>query len=247
MVEHRRKNLLKKFSVSGPATGHLNNLLQYVFTLSSGINNPSKGIGLPVASMRLAHGHRTGKLSTMPSEPETETVRCIYGSPLGDLHLTATARGISGLAFRDAAAAAPVGSLATASTRATHVTARQFLASATTQLDDYFAGKLKPFDFPLDLTGTTFQRQVWEKLQRTSAGSTVSYATLASQILRPRAARAVGSACARNPLPVIIPCHRVVCTGDGHGGYLGGPARKAWLLRHEANQALYPSAASITG
>ncbi len=102
----------------------------------------------------------------------------------------------------------------------------------------YFAGDWNAFDgADLRTDGTAFQRKVWRALQKIPAGKTLSYAQLAKSIGMPKAARAVGNANARNPIAVVIPCHRVICAdgtvGGYGGGYGGGLARKSWLLEHE--------------
>ena len=101
------------------------------------------------------------------------------------------------------------------------------------QLTEYFAGKRKAFDLPIRLNGTPFQQIVWKGLQQIPYGETLSYADLARQIGRNKAARAVGNANNHNPLMIIIPCHRVVASNGKMGGYAGGIARKAWLLEKE--------------
>ncbi len=107
-------------------------------------------------------------------------------------------------------------------------------ASALRQLDEYFAGRRRQFDLPLAPTGTPFQREVWQALQAIPLGETESYAGLAQRIGRPRAVRAVGAANGRNPLPIVIPCHRVIGADGSLTGFAGGLPTKAWLLRHEA-------------
>lgn len=101
------------------------------------------------------------------------------------------------------------------------------------QLDAYFAGELRSFDLPLALRGTPWQRTVWDALVAIPFGTTVSYGALAAQLGRPAAARAVGAANGRNPLSVVVPCHRLVGASGALTGYLGGLSRKEWLLRHE--------------
>ena len=101
------------------------------------------------------------------------------------------------------------------------------------QLAAYFAGELRSFDLPLALRGTPWQRTVWEALVAIPFGTTVSYGALAAQLGRPTAARAVGAANGRNPLSVVVPCHRLVGASGALTGYLGGLSRKGWLLRHE--------------
>ena len=100
-------------------------------------------------------------------------------------------------------------------------------------LDAYFADGSVAFDVPLDLDGTSFQLGVWSALRRIPAGETVTYAELARSVGRPGAARAVGSAVARNRVSIVIPCHRVVGSDGRLTGYAGGVERKAWLLAHE--------------
>jgi methylated-DNA-[protein]-cysteine S-methyltransferase len=111
----------------------------------------------------------------------------------------------------------------------------KFLRECVAQLDEYFDRRRTSFDIPLDLNGTPFQRAVWRALLLIPYGSTWSYGKLASQIGRPNASRAVGGANHRNPVSIIVPCHRVI-GGDGSlTGYGGGLWRKEWLLLHEAN------------
>ena len=107
------------------------------------------------------------------------------------------------------------------------------LTLACRQLIEYFAGKRKAFDLPIRLNGTPFQQIVWKGLQQIPYGETLSYAGLARQIGREKAARAVGNANNHNPLMIIIPCHRVVASNGEISGYAGGIARKAWLLEKE--------------
>lgn len=109
----------------------------------------------------------------------------------------------------------------------------EILATAATQLMDYFNGKSIAFSVPLDFSGTEFQTRVWRALQQIPAGRTVSYAELAKDIGVPKAVRAVGTAVGRNPLCVVIPCHRVITSSGGLGGYVAGLDRKAFLLKFE--------------
>jgi methylated-DNA-[protein]-cysteine S-methyltransferase len=102
------------------------------------------------------------------------------------------------------------------------------------QLEAYFAGDLRTFDVPVTLGGTDFQRQVWSELQRVPYGATASYGELAARLGRPSAARAVGAANGRNPISIIVPCHRVVGADGALTGYAGGLERKRWLLAWEA-------------
>ena len=99
-------------------------------------------------------------------------------------------------------------------------------------------------DVPLDLHGTEFQRAVWEAMRAIPPGQTVSYSGLAAAIGHPKAYRAVAQACARNPLPIVVPCHRVIASGGGLGGFSGGLWRKKTLLEREGS---LPRGASSAG
>lgn len=101
------------------------------------------------------------------------------------------------------------------------------------QLTEYFAGRRKTFDLPIQLNGTPFQRLAWNSLQQIPYGETISYAELARLMGHQKAARAVGNANHHNPLMIIIPCHRVVASNGKIGGYAGGIDRKTWLLERE--------------
>lgn len=113
---------------------------------------------------------------------------------------------------------------------------------AITQLTEYFAGKRQTFDLPLAPKGTPFQQKVWAELCRIPFGKTISYAELAQRIGQPTAARAVGAANGKNPLPVVIPCHRVIGSNKTLTGYAGGVEIKASLLSIECkdNPAMAP-------
>jgi len=104
------------------------------------------------------------------------------------------------------------------------------------QLVAYFAGRLRTFDLPLAPNGTDFQRRVWSALQEIPFGSTISYADLARRVSNAAAVRAVGAANGRNPIPIIVPCHRVIGSDGSLTGFGGGLPRKQWLLRHEGVQ-----------
>jgi len=107
------------------------------------------------------------------------------------------------------------------------------LRRAAAQLTEYFAGQRTQFDLPLDLHGTEFQRSVWTALLGIGRGKTASYGDIARQLEQPKAVRAVGAAVGRNPLSVIVPCHRVLGSGGALTGYAGGLHRKRALLRLE--------------
>jgi AraC family transcriptional regulator of adaptative response/methylated-DNA-[protein]-cysteine methyltransferase len=99
---------------------------------------------------------------------------------------------------------------------------------------DGIAGTLPAHELPFDLRGTAFQRRVWEELRRIPSGQTRTYSQIAAAIGHPKAARAVGRACATNPAPVVVPCHRVVPAAGGLGNYSMGVERKQALLEREA-------------
>jgi methylated-DNA-[protein]-cysteine S-methyltransferase len=107
-------------------------------------------------------------------------------------------------------------------------------ATARRQLQEYFAGERRSFDLALNLSGTEFQLRVLEELQRIPYGETTSYSDIARRIGRPKAMRAVGAANGRNPIPIIIPCHRVIGSGGALTGFGGGLDTKEALLRLEA-------------
>ncbi len=108
-------------------------------------------------------------------------------------------------------------------------------AAVREQLAAYFAGALTRFDLPLAPRGTPFQLRVWERLREIPYGETMSYAQLALQIGEPRAIRAVGAANGRNPLPIVVPCHRVIGADGSLTGYAGGLERKRLLLELEGS------------
>lgn len=109
------------------------------------------------------------------------------------------------------------------------------LKSIESELDAYFKGDLTEFQTPLEIetSGTEFQRAVWNEINKIKHGKTSTYLELAQRIGKPKSYRAVANACGRNPIPIVIPCHRVLATGGGLGGYTGGVDKKEWLLDHE--------------
>jgi methylated-DNA-[protein]-cysteine S-methyltransferase len=112
------------------------------------------------------------------------------------------------------------------------------LQRAAQQLQEYFAGTRRDFDLPLRPRGTEFQQTVWRALTEIPYGVTRSYAELAAAIGRPTACRAVGGANSKNPLGIVVPCHRVIGHHGALTGYAGGHDNKRWLLTHEAGAAL---------
>jgi methylated-DNA-[protein]-cysteine S-methyltransferase len=155
-------------------------------------------------------------------------------SPLGPLLLAASGRGLCWCAFCDTG---PETALAEVRRRWPEerfaAEAAGPLGAVAEQLAAYFGGRLRTFRVACDLQGTPWQRAVWQALARIPFGEVRTYAQVARELGRPGAARAVGAACAANPVSLIVPCHRVVAADGGLGGYTGGPARKRWLLAHE--------------
>ena len=117
---------------------------------------------------------------------------------------------------------------------------------AIAQIEQYIAGGRKVFELPLAPEGTPFERSVWEVLQSIPYGETRTYGQIAAQIGNPKASRAVGRAVGRNPLSIVVPCHRVIGHNGSLTGYAGGIERKRWLLAHEA-QVLRNAEVSATG
>jgi methylated-DNA-[protein]-cysteine S-methyltransferase len=157
------------------------------------------------------------------------TVYSYYSSPVGELLLTWDEGALTGLAMAEHKGKAaprpdPEWRRDDAALRIVH-----------DQLRAFFAGELRAFDLPLRMAGTPFQRLVWEGLLGIPFGATISYAQLAGRIGRPGASRAVGAANGRNPIGIVVPCHRVIGADGTLTGYGGGLDRKEWLLRHEAS------------
>jgi methylated-DNA-[protein]-cysteine S-methyltransferase len=161
----------------------------------------------------------------------------LIDTPVGELLVATTRDGLVRVAFADEGHDAVLGDLsARVSPRILAAPAR--LDDVARQFDEYFAGRLRRFDLAVDLRlRHGFRLRVLESLREVPYGRTVSYGALAGEIGNPTATRAVGSACATNPLPVVIPCHRVVRADGALGGYRGGSAAKALLLELEAHAA----------
>lgn len=164
---------------------------------------------------------------TLTSAPVTLT--STVDSPIGSLTLTSSDGRLTGLHMTDQAHA-PTG-------RDGWVEDPAAFRGVAAQLAAYFAGELTRFDTPLQLAGTPFQRRVWAALQRIPYGRTWSYRQLADEIGNPNACRAVGLANGRNPVAIIVPCHRVIGADGTMTGYGGGLDRKVFLLEHERRVA----------
>lgn len=153
----------------------------------------------------------------------------IIASPIGKILLTATPRGLSGLWIVGEKHCPPIA--------AEWVEDPTFLAPAAVQLAGYFNGTRRHFDLPLDVAGTRFQQEAWAALQQIPYGQTLTYQQQAAATGRPAAVRAVGTANGRNPISIIVPCHRVIGANGSLTGYGGGLNAKQWLLAHEAKHA----------
>ncbi|MCF7221243.1 methylated-DNA--[protein]-cysteine S-methyltransferase [Marilutibacter chinensis] len=150
----------------------------------------------------------------------------LYHSPVGPLRIATSDAGVHAIEFHAQRHPVP---------RDTRWQAGEhpLLDAVAAQLDGYFAGQRTVFDLPLAPEGTAFQRSVWLELARIPYGSTVSYAQMASRVGRPAAVRAVGAANGRNPLPIVLPCHRVIGADGSLTGFGGGLPTKQFLLELE--------------
>ncbi|NDC12011.1 MAG: methylated-DNA--[protein]-cysteine S-methyltransferase [Actinobacteria bacterium] len=151
-------------------------------------------------------------------------------TPIGVLRVTASDRGVTNI---DRVATKSNRVARQSSQRGTPAAQRQ-ADRAVRELREYFAGKRTRFTVPVHLEGTPFQERAWATMCKIPFGGTISYAEQARSMRAPRAVRAVGSANGANPVPIIVPCHRVVASNGGLGGYALGLAMKRWLLAHES-------------
>ena len=149
-------------------------------------------------------------------------------TPVGPIVVLATETAVRAVLFGEADAAR-VHTGGTAVPNDSH----PVLVEARRQLEEYFAGDRLDFDLPLDPVGTPFQMQVWQTLRGIPYGSTISYGEQARRLGDPNKARAVGAANGRNPISIVVPCHRVVGSNGSLTGFGGGLGAKAWLLDHE--------------
>lgn len=143
-----------------------------------------------------------------------------YHAPWGYWHITMTDNAITALQN-------------TSNCKCTHSTTTALAQECTIQLNHYCNNTLDQFTLPLHINGTAFQEKVWQTLQHIPKGQTMSYKDIATHIQHPGAARAVGNACNKNPLPIFIPCHRVTRSGRQIGGFALGTETKKQLLIHE--------------
>ena len=157
---------------------------------------------------------------------QNEPVRneLVVASPVGKLRLVASEKGLVAIDVRNNAKQ---------EVTAKNPSAQAVLIQTKKQLEQYFAGKRTTFDVALDLVGTEFQVQAWRALCRIPFGKTISYGQQAANIKKPKAFRAVGSANGKNPIPILVPCHRVVASDGSLGGYSLGLRMKKQLLALE--------------
>lgn len=149
-----------------------------------------------------------------------------YHSPIGSILLEAEGEQLTVVSFRDDISISETGTTTSSALQAT-----------IKQLDEYFAGNRKQFDLPLQPTGTAFQQKVWDQLLKIPYAETVTYLHMAKRLGNVKSIRAAASANGKNPIGIIIPCHRVVGADGKLTGYAGGLHRKQWLLEHEAKMA----------
>jgi len=188
---------------------------------------------LPTAAAATLARLRDGLADRAAAEGLLDVAYRTVDSPVGTLLLAATPLGLTRVAYEREGHDAVLSRLAEqVSPRVLHAPAR--LDGAARELDEYFAGRRRVFDLPLDMRlAHGFRRTVLTHLRDIAYGSTESYAVVAAAAGSPAAVRAVGTACAHNPLPVVVPCHRVVRSDGSSGQYLGGPEVKRQLLSLE--------------
>ncbi len=162
-----------------------------------------------------------------PTSMTDPTFHTTLPSPLGPLLLLATSRGLRQLSL--------VGQKPSPALSPSSQENPAPFAETARQLAQYFSGTRRSFDLPLDLHGTPFQRHAWASLLLIPYGTTASYQQQAAALGRPTATRALGAAYGRNPLCLILPCHRVIGANHSLTGYSGGLPAKAWLLAHESH------------
>ena len=147
--------------------------------------------------------------------------KAIISSPLGSIEITGNEDGIYSIYFLDEDIA-PTKNVP------------EFLSQTVAQLSEYFEGRRVSFDLKLTPEGTVFQKRVWQELQQIPFGKTTSYLTMAKNLGDPKVIRAAASANGKNPISIVIPCHRVIGSDNSLTGYAGGLWRKKWLLEHES-------------
>ena len=183
------------------------------------------------AELRALHGRLAGRADAAGL---LDVAYRTIDTPVGTLLLAATPAGLIRVAYGTEDHDKVLAALA-ARVSPRILNAPRRLDAAVREIEEYFAGRRRRFDLPLDLSlARGFRRAVLSHLPDIPYGHTASYAAVAAAAGSPRAVRAVGTACATNPLPVVVPCHRVIRSDGSFGGYLGGPAAKQLLLNLEA-------------
>ncbi len=152
----------------------------------------------------------------------------VHDSPLGPILLAGTSQGLQHITFDSEKHPKHA--------EANWQQSAKPFGKACKQLDEYFAGSRKIFNLRLALVGTEFQQKVWQQLLEIPFGDTCSYGDIATRLNNPKACRAVGAANGANPLPIVVPCHRVIGANGKLTGFSGGLAIKDWLLAHERGE-----------
>lgn len=151
------------------------------------------------------------------------TYRDNYETPIGKMEIIANDSAVLSIHFVDQPA---------------EICSNHITDLAKQQMLEYFSGQRREFDMPMTSQGTDFQKRVWNALTTVAYGKTCSYRDIAEKIMNPKAVRAVGTANGRNPMTIVVPCHRIIGSDGSLTGYASGTERKAWLLRHEAPDLL---------
>lgn len=168
--------------------------------------------------------------TTQPALGDTSELSCTtMATPVGELTLIASPRGLRAVLWPDELGAPEQLRRPDEGDPA----AERVLRAAQQQLGEYFAGERREFDVPLDPVGTDFQQAAWMQLRAIPYGETISYGEQARRLGDVKKSRAVGAANGRNPISIIVPCHRVVGANGALTGFAAGLEAKAWLLRHE--------------
>lgn len=145
----------------------------------------------------------------------------IYNSPIGDISVISNGSGLIEMQYLSY------------DNKNENIVGDASFVEVCRQLDEYFSGNREQFNLNLNMQGTKFQQVVWREIAKIPYGKTITYGKLAEKIGNPKASRAVGLACNKNPFLIVVPCHRVVGSSGKLTGYAGGLLKKEWLLRHE--------------
>lgn len=190
----------------------------------------------------VAPGPAPGPVRSSGPSPGERAASAVFSelvieSPIGPLLLLADDEALFDVYFPNNMNGALLRSTEAAARAKPSPKAERILRETAKQLGEYFAGTRRDFDLPMRTGGTEFQQQVWRALCTIPFGATWSYGQLATSVGNPNASRAVGAANGKNPIPVIIPCHRVIGANGSLTGFGGGEPTKRWLLDHEAKVA----------